>query len=113
MLVVIVLLQRAGCDWVDRQCFGDECTHAPVDLVEQPAAWGVERVVEIEDPGLDMVKPDRALGVARLSWEGHARKLAGRTVGDKPPEPARNNRSRAHGSVLVSAGSAAMVGNSI
>ena len=35
------------------QPVSDEGRHACVDLVEEPARRGVERVVEIEDPGLD------------------------------------------------------------
>ena len=34
----------------------DELAHSPVDLGKQIAVGGVERVVEVEHPGLDMVE---------------------------------------------------------
>ena len=36
------------------QAIGDEAGHQCMNLVEEPAGSGVERVVEIEDPGLDL-----------------------------------------------------------
>jgi hypothetical protein len=35
---------------------GDELAHAPVDLREQVAVGGIERVVEIEHPGFDLIE---------------------------------------------------------
>ena len=40
----------------DAEALGDELAHALVDLGEQVAVGRIEGVVEIEDPGLDMVE---------------------------------------------------------
>ena len=45
----------------------DELAHALVDLGEQVAFGGIERVVEVEHPGVDMRKAAVRHGIAKRS----------------------------------------------
>ena len=56
VLVEKLLLEELGFGVVDLEQARDELAHLDVDLVEQPAGRGIERVVEIEHPGIDMAE---------------------------------------------------------
>src|SRR5262245_48494396 len=56
VLVVIGFAQALRLGERDAEGVGDELAHAPVDLREQIAVGRVERVVEIEHPGLDVIE---------------------------------------------------------
>src|SRR3990170_3680516 len=64
VLVVIGLAQSLRVFERDAEAVGDELAHAPVDLGEQIAIGGVEGVVEIEHPRLDMGEAEGALGLS-------------------------------------------------
>ena len=56
-LAIVGLLQVAGVDERHAEEAGDELAHLLVDLGEQVALGGIERVVEIEDPHARRVEP--------------------------------------------------------
>ena len=54
--MVIVLLHAPRLDKLAAKEFGEKGTHALVDLREQVAFRRIERVVQVEDPGLHVMK---------------------------------------------------------
>src|SRR5258707_9713994 len=81
----IVLLQPLGLRRVDLQQVADEGADALVDLVEQVARGRVERVVEIEDPAVDVVHgiapdPKGSRGDAETRRKGRSPRLRVTTI---------------------------------
>src|SRR5215510_15277327 len=56
VLVVIELAHALRLFQRNAEARGDEIAHARVDLGEEIALGGIKRVVEVEDPGLDMAE---------------------------------------------------------
>ena len=58
-LIIVAIVAALTTSLFQRQTemIGDELADAPVDLREEVAVRRVERVVEIEHPALDVIKP--------------------------------------------------------
>ena len=61
-LPVVALLQMPRVGVRHAQEAGDELAHAMIDLGEQVALGGIERVVEVEDPDVGGIEAARDLG---------------------------------------------------
>ena len=75
----MLLLKPAGFLPAEAQEAGDIVRHPRLDLHEQFAMGGIERVVQIEDPGADMAEIGAVLEVGHGGKVGQAwaaRKLA-------------------------------------
>jgi hypothetical protein len=59
MLDIEIFLDKAGFAYLELQIVGDEFAHAPVDLRKEITSGRIKRVVEIENPMLDICKIKR------------------------------------------------------
>src|SRR5262249_6386155 len=97
-LPVIGFLQVPRVFERDTEKAGDEFAHALVDLTEQVALDGIERVVEIEDPHARVV--ERAPGWLRAGHSSHlclaAHQGADAVLGEELEQPAMRYASAEH-----------------
>src|SRR5215472_9094262 len=68
---VIVLLHAKRLLWAQIEEVRDEVANPYVDLLPQVDVMGVERVVEIEHPGVDMVEAARCLRARERGGHDH------------------------------------------
>src|ERR1700736_3109670 len=71
---VVVLLDAKGFLGTNRQELTNKIANAVIDLLPQIEVMGIERIIEIKHPGLDLPKP----AGARVAARGHGAAAAAR-----------------------------------